>query len=157
MDNLRKNERQVEIMAFCLMPNHVHFLIKEIREKGISTFMSIFQNSYAKYFNLKTERTGSLFQTMFKAIRIETEEQLIHVARYIHLNPITAYTLKTVAQLTTYPWSSFPAYLGKQTTYVINTNTVLSYFPSINKFIEFTKDQVNYQRELDRIKHLVLE
>lgn len=157
MDNLRKNERQVEIMAFCLMPNHVHFLIKEIKEKGISTFMSNFQNSYAKYFNLKTERSGSLFQTMFKAVRIETEEQLIHVARYIHLNPVTAFILKNIEELTAYPWSSFPIYLEKQTLDIMDTSIILSYFPSINKFIEFTKDQVNYQRELDRIKHLALE
>lgn len=158
MDSLRKNnDKQVDVMAFCLMPNHVHFLIKEIKEKGISTFMSNFQNSFAKYFNLKTERTGSLFQTMFKAVRIETEEQLIHVVRYIHLNPVTAFILKNVEQLTVYPWSSFPIYLGKQTSEIINTNEILSYFPSIDKFIQFTKDNVNYQRELDRIKHLVLE
>lgn len=158
MDRLiGSNQNQVEILAFCLMPNHVHFLIKEIREKGISTFMSNFQNSYAKYFNLKTNRSGSLFQTMFKAVRIETDEQLLHVARYIHLNPITAYILKNIEDLMNYPWSSFPVYTGKQTSYVLNTNTILGYFPSIDKFIEFTKDQIEYQRELDKIKHLILE
>lgn len=157
MANLRKGEKQVEIMTFCLMPNHIHFLIKEIKQKGISTFMSNFQNSYAKYFNIKTKRSGSLFQTMFKAVRIETDEQLIHVARYIHLNPVTAFILKTIEQLTTYPWSSFSTYLGKQTSDIINTNVILSYFPSVNKFIQFTNDQVDYQRELDKIKHLALE
>lgn len=158
IDNLRnKGEKQVEILAFCLMPNHVHFLIKEIREKGISTFMSNFQNSYAKYFNLKSDRTGSLFQTMFKAVRIETDEQLIHVARYIHLNPLTAYILKDIEDLTIYPWSSFPIYRGKFTSDVVNIKTILEYFSSLDEFIKFTKDQITYQRELDRIKHLVLE
>lgn len=158
IENLReKGEKQVEIFAFCLMPNHFHFLIKEIREKGISTFMSNLQNSYAKYFNLKNDRSGTLFQTMFKAVRIETDEQFIHVARYIHLNPITAFILNNIEDLTIYPWSSFPIYLGKNTSDILSTSIILGYFPSVNKFIEFTKDQVNYQRELDKIKHLILE
>ncbi|MBI2315290.1 transposase [Candidatus Daviesbacteria bacterium] len=158
MKSLRKNnEKQVEILAFCLMPNHFHFLLKEIRERGISTFMSNFQNSYAKYFNLRKDRNGSLFQTMFKAVRIETDEQLIHVARYIHLNPITAYILKDIKGLTTYPWSSFPIYVGKPIADIVNTKTLLGYFYSKDKFITFTKDQISYQRELNKIKHLVLE
>lgn len=158
MENLRKKgEKQVEILTFCLMPNHIHFLIKEIKEKGISTFMSNLQNSYAKYFNLKTNRSGTLFQTMFKAVRIETDEQLIHVARYIHLNPITAYILKDIKDLITYPWSSFPVYMGKSVSEILNTDIILGHFSSIDKFIEFTKDQIAYQRELDKIKHLVLE
>lgn len=158
MENLIKSgERQVEILAFCLMPNHIHFLIKEIRNNGISTFMSNFQNSYAKYFNLRKNRSGSLFQTMFKAVRIETDEQLIHVTRYIHLNPITAYILKNIKDLITYPWSSFSIYAEESISNVVNIKTILSYFPSTAKFIEFTKNQIAYQRELAKIKHLVLE
>lgn len=93
----------VEILAFCLMPNHVHFLLKSLTDNGIIQFMSNFQNSYAKYFNTRHERTGTLFQPMFKAVRIESEEQLIHVSRYIHLNPVTSYILKTIEELETYP------------------------------------------------------
>lgn len=152
-----KHKKQIEMFAFCLMPNHVHFLIKEIIENGIKTFMSNFQNSYAKYFNLRTERDGSLFQTMFKGVRIETDEQFLHVTRYIHINPITAYILKDISQLGNYSWSSYPIYLNKSKLDIVHTNTLLSFFPSIEKFIEFTKNQVNYQRELDKIKHLLLE
>lgn len=158
IDNLRKTGvKQIELLAFCLMPNHIHFLIKEIKEKGISTFMSNLQNSYAKYFNIKTERSGSLFQTMFKAVRIESDEQLIHVARYIHLNPVTAYLLKDVNQLKNYPWSSFMDYLGIRNLDILNKDIVLGYFSSTEQFIKFTNDQVDYQRKLDRIKHLLLE
>lgn len=158
IDNLRKTGvKQIELLAFCLMPNHIHFLIKEIKEKGISTFMSNLQNSYAKYFNIKTERSGSLFQTMFKAVRIESDEQLIHVARYIHLNPVTAYLLKDVNQLKNYPWSSFIDYLGIRNLDILNKDIVLGYFSSTEQFIKFTNDQVDYQRKLDRIKHLLLE
>ena len=156
--NLKKNSKPcIELLAFCFMPNHLHFLIKEIKENGIATFMSNFQNSYAKYFNLKTDRSGSLFQAMFKAVRIETDEQLIHVARYIHLNPITGFILKDIEELSNYPWSSFPIYLGKQTLDILNKDTVLSFFSSVKRFIDFTRDQINYQRDLDKIKHLLLE
>lgn len=158
MESLRKKgEKQIELLAFCLMPNHIHFLIKEIREKGISTFMSNFQNSYAKYLNLKTQRNGALFQTAFKAVRIETDEQLIHITRYIHLNPLTSYILKDIEGLINYPWSSFPIYLGKHPLDILSKNQVLGLFSSIDQFISFTKDQVEYQRELDKIKHLALE
>ena len=153
----KENQKLVEILAFCLMPNHVHFLIKEVREKGITTFMRKFQNSYAKYFNSKTERSGSLFQSMFKAVRIITDEQLLHVSRYIHLNPITAFIIKNIEQLRNYPWASFPIYLDKNYSGLINTDEILSFFKSRTEFIKFTEDQIDYQRKLDKIKHLLLE
>lgn len=158
MDNLKKiGEMQIELYAFSFMPNHIHFLIKEIREKGISTFMSNFQNSYAKYFNTKNDRIGGLFQQMFKSVLIETDEQFIHVARYIHLNPVTAYILKNIDELANYPWTSFSAYVGKYNLEFLNKEFLLSFFPSLDHFINFTKDQVDYQRKLDKTKHLLLE
>lgn len=158
MDNLKKiGKMQVELYAFSFMPNHIHFLIKEIREKGISNFMSNFQNSYAKYFNIKNDRSGGLFQQMFKSVLIETDEQFIHVARYIHLNPVTAFILKNVEELANYPWTSFSAYVGKYNLDFLNKEFLLSFFPSLNHFINFTKDQVDYQRKLNKIKHLLLE
>lgn len=154
----------VEILSFCLMPNHVHFLLKSLTEKGIIQFMSNFQNSYAKYFNLRTDRNGTLFQAMFKAVRIETDEQLVHVNRYIHLNPITAYIVNNIMDLENYPWSSYPVYCGaKSLSYLdsspnfITKEPVLSLFKDIPTFKKFTADQVDYQRKLDEIKHLVLE
>lgn len=146
----------VEILTFCLMPNHVHFLLKSMTENGIIQFMSNFQNSYAKYFNIRNQRTGTLFQPMFKAVRIESDEQLIHVNRYIHLNPVTAYILKTVEGLEIYPWSSYSEYLGIKLGFT-SKDLILGFFKDIASFKEFTKDQVDYQRKLDEIKHLTLE
>lgn len=146
----------VEILTFCLMPNHVHFLLKSLTEKGIIQFMSNFQNSYAKYFNIKTDRSGSLFQAMFKAVRIETDEQLTHVNRYIHLNPITAYIVKDIDSLEKYPWSSYPDYLNPSPNF-ISKKIVLNLFRNIAAYKKFIADQVDYQRKLDEIKHLILE
>lgn len=158
LENLKnKGEKQIMMLAFCFMPNHIHFLIKEIKNNGISTFMRYLQNSYAKYFNIRTDRSGTLFQPMFKAVRIESDEQFIHVARYIHLNPLTAFIIKDIDDLAYYNWSSFPIYLSKDKSEVINKELLLSHFSSLNKFVEFTRDQVNYQRELDKLKHLTFE
>lgn len=151
------NPKQVQILAFCLMPNHVHFLIKEIMSKGISGFMRHFQNSYAKYFNTKMGRNGALFQSMFKVVRIETDEQLLHVTRYIHLNPLSSYILKDPGALGDYLWSSFREYLGKREEGIVDTSLILGFFSSLEKFKSFTLDQVDYQRRLEEIKHLVYE
>ncbi len=157
LDDLKLNGRkQIQLFAFCLMPNHVHFLMKEVENNGISKFMSNFQNSYAKYLNLKTNRTGSLFQSMFKAVRIESDEQLIHVCRYIHLNPLTSYIIKDFRDLKNYPWSSYPEYF-RESSDLIDTGLILGFFSSKKEFEKFTSDQVDYQRQMDKIKHLSFE
>jgi putative transposase len=151
-----KCEKQVEIVAYSLMPNHYHFLLKGLTGTGITSFISNLQNSYAKYFNMRHDRTGSLFQSLFKAVHIETDEQLIHVARYIHLNPLTSYLLKSTVELERYQWSSFKEYINEEP--ILTQPEILnSFFKSIQDLKKFTYDQANYQRQLDKIKHLILE
>lgn len=158
LTNLKiNNPKIVDLIAFCLMPNHFHFLVKEIEPRGISDFMRNFQNSYAKYFNTKFERTGSLFQSMFKAVRVETEEQLLHLCRYIHLNPLTSYLVRAPKDLDGYNWSSWKEYNQENGNKIVNTSLIMGYFPTIGKFKNFTFDQVGYQRRLKEIKHLIFE
>lgn len=158
LENLQNSgEKQVSILAYCFMPNHLHFLLKGLKDNGIASFMRNFQNSFAKYFNAYNERNGALFQSMFKAVRIETDAQLIHVARYIHLNPVTAYIFKNIEELEKYPWSSYAEYLTNLESKIIDKELILGYFSSIQALKKFTSDQIDYQRKLDKIKHLVLE
>lgn len=72
------------------MPNHFHLLIKQTEQNGISEFVGKFSNSYTKYYNTKHNRVGALLQGQLKAVLIESGEQLIHVSRYIHLNPTSS-------------------------------------------------------------------
>lgn len=155
---IKEDDLSVKIHAFCLMPNHFHLLIKQISERGIIKFMANIQNGYVKYLNIKENRVGPLFQSAFKAKRIETEEQLLHVYRYIHLNPITAYLVET-KKLTQYPWSSLSSYFsGTSKKYsFISTELISSFFKNQESHKKFIFDQIEYQRELDKIKHLVLE
>lgn len=155
--NLQKeNDKLVEIFCFCLMPNHFHFLLKQLKDKGISKFLSNLQNSYTRYFNTKEDRDGSLFLDQFKAVIIKTDEQLIHVSRYIHLNPYTSYVVKSLDSLLEYPWSSLPEYLDAKPN-ICKLNTVLDFFKSPNEYLSFIKDQASYQREIRKVQHLTFE
>ncbi|MBI4999448.1 transposase [Candidatus Gottesmanbacteria bacterium] len=158
LNELEKNaDRLVNIFSFCLIPNHYHFVLKEVEQKGISKFISNLQNSYAKYFNTKNKRSGSLFQEMFKAVRIESDEQLLHTVRYIHLNPWTSFLVKELNQLKNYPWSSLQSYLEFNSFPFLQTELILSFFKTNEKFSSFTFDQADYQRKLGEIKHLMFD
>jgi len=156
-DQTRKKEFFVEIIAFCLMSNHFHFILKQLEENGISTFMANFTNSYSRYFNVKNKRNGPLFQGRFKAIRIESNEQLIHLSRYIHLNPYSSFVVKSIPQLLSYSYSSFPEYLKESSFSLCDKKIILEQFKNIKAYKNFVLDQADYQRKLEIIKHLLLD
>ena len=153
---MRTRSKLIDILSFCLMPNHFHLLLRQIYDKGISKFLSNFQNSYTRYFNIENERDGPLFLDQFKAVLIETDEQLIHVSRYIHLNPVTSYVIRDFDALLNYPWSSLAEYI-KGTESIYEINTILGLFKDSKAYVNFLKDQVGYQRDLNVIKHLLIE
>lgn len=158
IDSLRKKGKElVDILCFCLMPSHFHILLKQKIDNGVSKFLSIFQNSYTRYFNIKNERRGPLFYDQFKAKRIVTDEQLLHVSRYIHLNPYSSFVVRKAKDLESYTWSSLPYYLEDNMETFCKTEIILDFFKTKQKHHEFVFDQANYQRELDIIKHLILE
>lgn len=98
-------DREVELCAFSLMPNHFHLLVHELRENGISSYLQRTQLAYAKSFNKKYEKSGHLFQGPFKAVHIESNRQLAHVSAYIHLNARELPRWKNKEDQ--YPWSSY--------------------------------------------------
>lgn len=147
----------VEIIAFSLMPNHLHLLLKQTQDHGISNYMSNLTNSYTRYFNTKHKRVGPLFQGKFKAVRIETDEQLIHVSRYIHLNVYSSGVVKNIEELINYPYSSLPEYLTPQKLNQCQKELVLDQFKNPHSYKKFVLDQADYQRNLQEIKHFALE
>lgn len=156
LKNLKKKGELAEIFAYCLMPNHFHLLLKQLKNKGIPILLANLQNSYARYFNLKNQRAGPLFQSRFKAVRIQTDEQLLHVSRYIHLNPTSSYLIR-IKDLSSYPWSSFPEYLSERESIFINPRFILELAGGKTRYRKFVFNQAEYQRELNKIKHLSLE
>ena len=148
------DEQLVSILNFCLMPNHFHFTLRQEKENGIRKFIQRLTNSYVHYFNIKYKNRGPLFEGNFKAIHIETDEQLIHLSRYIHLNPVTACLVEDPED---YPYSSYGVYLNKESSEVVDPSPILKQFSSPEKYQSFIQSQKDYQRELEKIKHLILE
>ncbi len=152
----KKTKPLVEIYTYAFMPNHYHFLTKQLSDRGIMTFISNTQNSFAKYFNLKYNRAGSLFQNAFKATRITSEAEFVHVSRYIHLNPVTSYLMKT-DDLPNDFVTSFPYYQDAKEDPLINTKLLIGIFQTKDRYKDFVFNQIDYQRKLDHIKHLIFE
>ncbi len=159
LQDLEKTKNfKVQILAFCLMPNHFHFLITQLKEGGISEFIGNFSNGFAKYFNIANERKGPLFEGAFKAVHMESEDQLVHVSRYIHLNPYAAALVKELSELKTYPLTSLPEYLKPNKAVIINPHQLLtSFHNNPYEYWQFVSDRADYQRELEEMKHLLEE
>lgn len=144
----------VEIYSYSLMPNHHHFLLMQQNENGINRFMSNLQNSFAKNFNGLRKREGRLFCDRYKAKQINSQEEFIHVSRYIHLNPVTAHLIP-FEQLKDSPLTSYQVYHHPECNNFVNTEKILSHFHSLEKYESFLRNQVDYQRKLNKIKHLL--
>lgn len=153
---LEKEKTNSDIISYCLMPNHFHLLLKQNTENGISKFLGNLQNSYARYFNVKNGRVGPLFQGQFKAVKIDSEEQLLHVSRYIHLNPYSSAGVKTLDDLTTYPWSSLPEYISTVNFPICKKDDILTNFKK-SSYKDFVLDNAEYQKTLEDIKHLTFD
>lgn len=133
-------EKLVEILAFVLMPNHYHLLVKPLVEDGVSEFMKKLGIGYTHYFNMKNERSGTLFQGKYKFVRIEDDEQLNYIPFYIHLNPAelieTKWKDKEIQDknrllnfLKSYEWSSLGDYLGNNRfANIIDKDILVDYF-----------------------------
>lgn len=143
-----------EIIAYCFMPTHLHLILKQLKDNGISIFMSNLLNSYSRYFNIKHGRKGPLWESKFKAVLVDSDEQLLHLTRYIHLNPVTA---RIVDKPQDWKNSSYFEYSldGNAKNRICGYEDMLDIEPvSYGKFVE---DMISYQRHLSDIKKLILE
>lgn len=129
-------KRRVEVNNFTIMPNHFHILVQEKSEKGISLYLQRIQNGYAKYFNTKYKKRGHLFQGAFRAIPVETDEQLLYLSAYIHRNPreLKQWENKEI----NYPWSSYQD-LAENNRWgeLIKPDIILNQFTGPQKYYEF--------------------
>jgi len=157
LTKLAKKDKLVEIISYCFMPNHYHLLLKQNLENGISNFIRLFQNSYTRYFNTKYRSAGYLFEGQFKSKYVEDENYLLHLNRYIHLNPYSSHVIKDLNEIITYPYSSFSAYLKESIDSFVSPEIITSQFKNKVEYRNFVLDYADHQKELQRIKHLVLE
>lgn len=154
VSEINRIDPKVEILTYCLMPNHFHILVKQLSDNGITWYLQHISNSYSHYVHAKYKRTDPLFEGPFKNILIETDEQLTHVSRYIHLNPIVSGLTKN---LNDYLWSSYSSYTSDEKDPMCMVKSILSYFKDKKEYRQFVLDQVDYGKELESIKHLTLD
>jgi len=115
---------EIDLIAYVLMPNHFHLLIKQNKRESMEAFMRSVATRYSMYVNKMYDRVGTLFQGIYKAVLIENENYLLHLSRYIHLNP-SAY-------------SSYADYIGMKKTQWVHPHFVLDFFSQPTN-LEFKK------------------
>lgn len=147
-----KNEGLIKFISYCIMPDHYHLLLKILKNEALSKYVNDVENSFSRFFNTQFKRKGPLWETRFKAKRIKSNELLLHVSRYIHLNPTTADLVKN-------PQDWFFSSFKKIITDEFLLKDVLTEISIDNQTIykKFVDDNKDYQKKLKLIKKLILE
>src|SRR3989344_2159871 len=165
---LNQRKLLVDILAFCLMPNHFHLLLMPRVENGITEFMRKLGTGYVNYFNLKHKRVGTLFQGKFKSVLVDNESQFIHIPYYIHLNPLDIIQPNwkengiknrkdSLDFLDSYKWSSHSVYRGNTNfPFVINKDILNEYFIDEDGYSESFYDFIS-DFDFSDISDLLLE
>jgi putative transposase len=132
---------RLELLAFCLMPNHWHLLIYQHDKEAMTRLMRGVATSYTTYFNKKYKRIGPLFQERFKASRIDRDDYLQHISRYIHLNP---------DDYKNWEFSSLPYYLRAKNAGWVRPVRILEIFEGSN-YEQFVTDYEDHKKMLDTV------
>jgi REP element-mobilizing transposase RayT len=135
---------QADLVAYCMMRNHFHMLLYQKDENAMQNLMRSIMTSYCRYFNLRHNRTGSLFESRYKAVRIDDGTYLEHISRYIHLNP---------RFWRNYRYSSLSYFIYGNAPEWLQPKHILIMFSDGDEYLEFVKDYADRQLELDELKH----
>ena len=146
-------EALVRIISYCIMPTHIHLFLEQKAKDGISEFMRLVLNSYARYFNSKIEREGPLWSSRFKYVLVENDEQSLHLTRYIHLNPTSAGLVEKPLDWT---YSSYGEYIGSAC-----NNKICNFRDLIamnqNCYRKFVESRIHDQRSLQILKSQIFD
>lgn len=155
-----QEKKIIALGAYCLMPNHFHFLITEKDKDGVTKYMQKISTAYAMYYNKKYKRTGSLFEGKFKAEHLDNDRYLKYLFSYIHLNPVKLIQKdwkekgvqdkqKILDFLKSYKYSSYLDYLGEKRMQnkILDVNSFPMYFHSIKSFNKEIFEWLNYKKE----------
>ena len=139
-----KSKQLVSFVAYCVNPNHYHFLLRQLVEKGIEKFMQRLGTGHTNYFNNKHKRSGALFQGRFKAVHISNNEYLLHVSVYINLND-RVHQLRSPASQLIKSRSSWREYLGENKSInkdFCNKDIILGQFKNKKEYKEFAESSL---------------
>lgn len=144
----------VSMIAYCLMPNHYHFLLRQESDQSLSKFVSVVFNAYVQAVNRQQERTGTLFEGRFRHIRIDRDEYLIHLCRYIHLNPVKA---RLVSRPEEWTYSNYREWIGQRAEALQDEEFIHGHFPNAESYRRFVEDYNDYERVSGKLAPYVLD
>ena len=152
--NLKNFSKEIDLLAYCLMPNHLHLLIKQKPATAIKEFIQAIMTKYSTYFNKKYNRVGGIFQGPYKATLVKSDDQLLHLTRYIHQNPNS--TRPGLVELLKYRYSSLPNYLGKFKQSWVKAAEILSFFKENHPTLSY-KSFVTENQNTNLIQNIILD
>ncbi|MFW6143397.1 MAG: transposase [Patescibacteria group bacterium] len=142
LEDKKMDTPEVKLICFCLMPTHPHLTAKQLKSNGISNLMHRINTSYTNYFNIRNERTGRLFESSYRLKKVESDDQLLHLTRYQHINP-RSLGFETAKKLLNYPWSSLSTYLGDNKYNFVEPEIVLNQFSNPDKYLKFVMAEID--------------
>ncbi|MDP2860758.1 MAG: transposase [bacterium] len=150
----KQKEKLVNFICYCLNPNHYHFLLEQLTDRGIEKFMQRLGNGYTKYFNTKYKRSGVLFQGKYKAVHVDSNEYLLHLSIYINLNHQTHQLGHPMSKLSKSSWEE---YLHSGKNIFCEKDIVLKQFKDITEYEHFAENSLKDIRERKEMEKLLLE
>jgi len=140
------------MIAYCLMPNHYHFLLRQETDEPLSKFIGVLFNAYVQAVNREQERSGTLLEGRFRHVWVDREEYLIHLCRYIHLNPVKA---KLVIPPEDWPYSNYLEWIGQRSGSLQDEILTPDRFPTPDAYEAFVADYRDEERVLQQIQKYV--
>lgn len=152
---LNNFNKEITLLAYCLMANHFHFLVNQKSAETIDKFMNSLGTRYTIYFNRKYQRVGKLYQGIYKAVIVATDEQLLHLTRYIHKQALALQGIAWERGMQEQP-SSYLDYIGKRKTEWVHPEEILKFFSKTNPKLSY-EAFVKQENDFGVINKLILE
>jgi putative transposase len=128
------SQLHVAVIAYCLMPNHYHFLLRQDGEEPAGLLPQLTFNSYTKAFNKRYDRTGTLFEGRYRSAWVDKTEYLFHLCRYIHANPVKA---RLVSRLEDWPFSNYLEWMEMRNGTLVDRDFIAESFPERERYRQF--------------------
>jgi len=149
----RKRDPLVKIVAYCLNPNHYHFILEQISDKGIEKFMHKIGTSHTKYFNKKRKRSGTLFQGRFKAVHIDSNEYLLYLSAYVNKNNF----IHGYNQNDSWPYSSLYDFVYGRNSKLVSKDIILGQFKNTEEYKVFMEKNALCMKENKESERYLIE
>jgi len=124
-------ELNLQVIAYCLLPNHYHFFVRQGGEAPARLLPQLVFNSYTKAYNRRYDHSGTLFEGHYKVKHVTTEAYMLNLCRYIHANPVHH---GIVTDVHDWPYSNYPEWIGDRTGALVDRELVTGHYPDRGQY-----------------------